>query len=411
MSDYPYNLGHYSRAVTTSSNDTQIWFDRGLNWTFGYHHEEALACFKRALESDPNCAMAHWGIAYVLGPNYNKPWELFDASDLATTLNATREAQAAAMAAAENASPSEQALIAALEKRYQSDTPIDDLYVWSSDYANAMRDVYKLYPDDQDVATLFVEAMMNRTPWQMWDPRSGDPVDGADTVECREVLESALKRMNDEKQPRHPGLLHLYIHLMEMSPIPEQALRAADELRGLVPDAGHLNHMATHIDVLCGDYQSVVSSNSDAIDADYKYFQANGALNFYSLYRAHNYHFKLYGAMFLGQFEPAINAVDEMMKTLPDDLMRLESPPMRNWLEGYSSMRTHALVRFGKWQELIDQALPEDRDLYCMQTALNHYGRGVAHSVLGHIDEALAAQQAFRTAVANVPDERHIHTS
>ncbi|MEM7542533.1 MAG: hypothetical protein AAF384_13265, partial [Pseudomonadota bacterium] len=280
----------------------------------------------------------------------------------------------------------------------------------STDYANAMREVYTLYPNDQDVAALFVEAMMNRTPWQMWDPRSGEPLDGADTLECRATLEGAIARMNDEKLSRHPGLLHLYVHLMEMSPVPEQALRAADELRDLVPDAGHLNHMATHIDVLCGDYQSVVSSNTAGIDADYKYFQANGAMNFYSLYRAHNYHFKIYGAMFLGQFAPAINAVDDMMETLPDDLMRLDSPPMRNWLEGYSSMRTHALVRFGKWQELIDQPLPDDRDLYCMQTALNHYGRGVAHSVLGHIDEALAAQEAFRLAVANVPDKRHIHT-
>ena len=329
MSDYPYELGTHRRTISTTSADAQIWFDRGLNWCFGYNHEEAAQCFKKALESDPDCAMAHWGVAYVMGPNYNKPWELFDANDLAATLQITREAIAAAQTCS-NASPTERALIEALNKRYQSDAAIDDLYVWSADYANAMREVYAKFPNDYDVVTLFVEAMMNRTPWQMWDPRSGEPVTGADTLECREVLENAIAQLSLTGAPRHPGVLHLYIHLMEMSPFPEKALRSADNLRDLVPDAGHLNHMATHIDVLCGNYQAVVASNSVAIDADYKYFKRNGAMNFYSLYRAHNYHFKLYGAMFLGQYAPAIDAVESMMKTLPDELMRLESPPMAN---------------------------------------------------------------------------------
>ncbi|MEM7543447.1 MAG: hypothetical protein AAF384_17950, partial [Pseudomonadota bacterium] len=156
MNDYPYDLGPYSRAITTTSKDAQTWFDRGLNWTFGYHHEEALVCFKHALESDPHCAMAHWGIAYVLGPNYNKPWELFDPRDMANTLSATREAHAAAAAAAENASPVEQALIAALEKRYQSETPIDDLYVWSTDYANTQLDFTKIKDIEIRMDTTYV---------------------------------------------------------------------------------------------------------------------------------------------------------------------------------------------------------------------------------------------------------------
>ncbi|MFT4582421.1 MAG: tetratricopeptide (TPR) repeat protein [Gammaproteobacteria bacterium] len=408
MNDYPYELGTHRRTISTTSADAQIWFDRGLNWCFGYNHEEAAQCFKKALESDPDCAMAHWGVAYVMGPNYNKPWELFDANDLAATLRVTREAIAAAQASS-NTNATERALIAAIDKRYQSDAAIDDLYIWSLDYANAMREVYDKFPNDYDVVTLFVEAMMNRTPWQMWDPRSGEPVAGADTLECREVLEKSIAQLNLAGATRHPGVLHLYVHLMEMSPFPEKALRTADDLRDLVPDAGHLNHMATHIDVLCGNYQAVVASNSVAILADYKYFERNGAMNFYSLYRAHNYHFKLYGAMFLGQYAPAIDAVEAMMKTLPDELMRLESPPMANWLEGYASMKTHAYVRFGRWQELLDQALPDDQSLYCMSSAMNYYGKGVAHSVLGNVDAALAAQKQFEAAANRVPRERHIH--
>ncbi len=409
MSDYSYDLGNHTRPITTTSPEAQLWFDRGLNWCFGYNHEEAAVCFKTALESDPNCAMAHWGIAYVMGPNYNKPWELFDEKDLAATLDATRSALAAAQASAASASAVEKTLIAALGRRYQSDEPIEDLYVWSGDYADAMREVYNQNSNDYDVVALFTEAMMNRTPWQLWDPRSGEPVERADTLECRTVLEKAIAEINGNGATRHPGVLHLYIHLMEMSPFPEKALRVADDLRDLIPDAGHLNHMATHIDVLCGNYQAVVASNSAAIHADKKYYEQNGAMNFYSLYRAHNYHFKLYGAMFLGQYEPAIDAVDAMVATLPDELIRMESPPMANWLEAYVSMKTHAYIRFGRWQELLDQALPDDQEMYCMTTAINHYGKGIAHSVLGNVDQALAAQEQLEAATHRVSRYRYTH--
>ncbi len=409
MSDYPYDLGTYSRRVTTSSPEAQIWFDRGLNWIYGYHHEEAGECFKKVLEHDPDCAMAHWGLAYIIGPNYNRPWELFDENELAMVLSESRKSLVAALDKIDGVSAVEQALINALCKRYQSETPAEDLYVWSSEYANAMREVYAAHPGDPEVATLFVEAMMNRTPWKMWDPITGEPGEGADTKECRDVLEKGMADFEASGAGSHPGLLHLYIHLMEMSPVPEAALRAADQLRGLVPDAGHLKHMATHIDVLCGNYQDVVAGNSAGIAADERFWQNAGAMNFYSLYRVHNYHFKLYGAMFLGQFDQAIDAVRSMKKTVPDELVRLESPPMANWLEGYMSMETHALVRFGKWQELIDAPMPEDPELYCMTTALNYYGKGVAHAALGQHDEAVKAQANFEKTAANVPDERHIH--
>ena len=414
MQPYPFDLGAYSRTVSTDSADAQAWFDRGLNWIFGYHHEEAIVCFEHALAADANLAMAHWGIAYCIGPNYNKPWELFDSVDLDKALQqatgSLKQAQAILSSSTTNSvGTDESALINALMSRYPSTEPAEDLYAWSRAYADRMREVYLDHQDDPDVTTLYAEALMNLTPWQMWDPRTGKPGADAATSECREVLERGIAYRHSNALPPHPGLLHLYIHLMEMSPIPEVALNAADALRELVPDAGHLKHMATHIDVLCGNYKDVVVSNSSGIAADLKYYHEHGAMNFYSLYRVHNYHFKLYGAMFLGQYQPAIEAVQGIRDTIPDALVRMESPPMADWLEGYLSMETHALVRFGRWQQLIDYPLPEDQQLYSMTTAITWYGKAIAHAALKQPDAAENALQAFDAAAGTVSEDKHLH--
>ena len=162
---------------------------------------------------------------------------------------------------------------------------------------------------------------------------------------------------------------------------------AADQLRTAVPDAGHLVHMPTHIDVLCGLYKNVCDWNGVAVAADRKYLDRRGAKNF-SLYRCHNYHFRLYGAMFLGEYETAIRAAQEMIANLPEELLRVESPPMADWLEGFLPMKQHVLVRFGKWVEIIQQPLPADRVVYSTTTAMIHYAKAVAHAVLGNIGEA-----------------------
>ena len=314
MTNY-YDLGSYSRRVTTNSAEAQRWFDRGLLWCFGFNHDESVKCFRKALEHDADCAMAWWGIAHASGANYNKPWEAFDAQDLAASLATARHAVEAALCRRDGLTPVEEAMISALAARYPQASPVDDLMPWVDDYANAMRDVYSAHPDDSDVSTLFAEALMNRTPWALWDLKTGEIAAGAATAEAAKVLEAAMARSEAAGERAHPGLLHMYIHLMELSPHPERALKASDALRGLVPDAGHLVHMATHIDVLCGHYPAVVSSNQAAIEADAKFLDAEGALNFYSLYRCHNYHFKIYGAMFLGQYGPALGAAEEMIST------------------------------------------------------------------------------------------------
>jgi tetratricopeptide (TPR) repeat protein len=410
MAEY-YDLGTYSRSVTTTSAEAQCWFDRGLIWCYGYNHEESVACFTKATEADPDCAMAYWGIAYAAGPNYNKPWELFDEADLAQSLHTAYSAAQTARAKMAGVSAVEQALINAIQARYPSSTPIEDLTVWNDAYADAMRDVYRNFGNDIDVATLFAEALMNRTPWKLWDLKRGTAAADASTMEAVTVLEHAIQQVEQTGPERHPGLLHVYIHLMEMSPYPQVALRAADDLRGLVPDAGHLEHMSTHIDVLCGHYQNVVASNTRAIVADRRFLERAGAMNFYSLYRVHNYHFKLYGAMFLGQYRPALEAVEELHATIPEALLRMESPPMANWIEGYMSMKPHVYIRFGKWQEILNEPLPVDQELFCVTTAILHYAKGVAHATLGNIAAAEAEQALFNAAVSRVPDTRYIHTN
>jgi tetratricopeptide (TPR) repeat protein len=407
MSDY-YDLGTYSRAVSTSSPEAQLWFDRGLAWCYGYNHDESVRCFERAAGSDPDCTMAYWGIAYGAGPNYNKPWEAFDEVDLGQSLERAHSAVQEALARKDRASAVEVALIEALQHRYPSNTPGQDLSLWSDAYADAMRGVYQAFPDDLDVCALFAEAIMNRTPWALWDLKSGQPAEGADTLEAIDVLEKALREMERAGTERHAGLLHMYIHLMEMSPHPERALRAGDDLRGLVPDAGHLQHMPTHIDVLCGHYREVVVSNTRAIAADRIFLEREGPLNFYSLYRCHNYHFKLYGAMFLGQFQPALEAAEEMIATLPEELLKVDSPPMADWLEGFVPMKLHVLIRFGKWREIIEAPLPANRELFCVTTAMMHYAKGVARATSGDIPAAEEERRLFQAAVTRVPDSRYV---
>lgn len=400
--DY-FDLGTFTRPVSTRSPEAQLWFDRGLAWSYAFNHEEAVTCFESAAAADPGCAMAHWGIAYALGPNYNKPWEFFDETDLQRTVERAHAAVERAHELCDGATPTERALIEALRERYPASHAAEDCSVWNEPYAEAMRAVYELAPGDLDIATLYADALMNLTPWQLWDLRTGEPAVGARTLEAKAVLERALLTAAGSD---HPGTLHMYIHLMEMSPTPEKALSVADRLRGLVPDAGHLQHMPSHLDVLCGDYRQVVSGNSDAIRADEKYLRRAGAMNFYTLYRSHNYHFKIYGAMFLGQSRTALETAAQLEASIPEELLRVESPPMADWLEGFLAMRVHVLIRFGWWTDILALPMPADPELYCVTTAMLHYARGVAYSATGATVEAEAERELFRHAAGRVPETR-----
>lgn len=403
MSDY-FDLGSYHRPIAATSAQAQLWFDRGLNWTYGFNHHEAIRCFERALEHDPNCVMARWGIAFAAGPNYNVRWEILGEMALAHMVSTCHAATQSAVELLDRATPLERGLIMALQARYPAPVPAEDCYVWSADYANAMRSLYRDFSDDLDVAALFADALTNRAPWNLWDLEARIPTEGLDTLEAMEVLERALEQPGGRS---HPGVLHMYIHLMEMSPYPERALQAADYLRDLVPDAGHLRHMSTHIDVLCGHYHDVIASNTAAIVADTKFLEREGAMNVYTMYRIHNLHFLLYGAMFQAQSELAVATADKLIAAIPRALLDMTVPvTMADLLESYFAVKLHALIRFGRWQEIIDTPLPDDQVLFCVTTAMTHYAKGVALAATGKVDAAKEQQRLFAAAVSRVPESR-----
>lgn len=406
-----YDLGSYDCRVTTRSKKAQKWFNRGLIWTYGYNHEEAVICFKKAIKHDRDCGMAHWGLAYASGPNYNMAWDLFDDAGRAEALAISYDATQAALACLDRAKPHEKALITALPHRYpQRDlAPITEMNTWNDAFADAMRAAFHANRDQLDIRTVFVEALLNRFPWNMWGIHTGQPTAGADTIEAQEICEEALN--TDPNALAHPGLTHLYVHLMEMSPTPEKALKAGDALRTISPDAGHLVHMPTHIDVQCGYYHDVVHWNERAARADMKYFKREGPYNIYTGYRAHNLHFVIYGAMFLGQMAPALRAAAMLKKTIPEKLLRIESPPMADYFESFVAFEPHIYVRFGKWRSATQLELPKDSSLYCSLTANTRYARAIGHAALGEIEQAEREQQAFLAACEAVPDTRLVHNN
>ncbi|KAJ8125104.1 hypothetical protein O1611_g8536 [Lasiodiplodia mahajangana] len=379
-------IGHYGEPMSKFSQSTKV--QRPSNWLsiLTSHGIEKL-----------------WIIG--LETRCNKPWEFFDATELEATVRRTHQAveRARSLAAADNASPVEKALIEALQSRYPREHAGEDCSIWNQGYADAMAKVYGQFGDDLDVAALYADALMNLTPWSLWDLRSGEPASGAHTLQVKAILERAMSLQGGS---HHPGLLHLYIHLMEMSSTPETALDAANTLRDLVPHAGHLNHMPTHIDVLVGDYQAAIDSNQKAILADEVFFKREDPLKFYTLYRAHDYHFRIYAAMFAAQSAVALDTVTQLEAALPEELLRVESPPMADWLEGFLAMRVHALIRFGRWQEIIDLALPEDQTLYSVTTAMAYYAKGVAFAATGKVKEAELQRELFAKAYQSVPASR-----
>ncbi|WP_306145683.1 hypothetical protein [Roseibium sp. MMSF_3412] len=397
-----FDLGTYSRKISTQSAEAQRQFDKGLIWLYGYNHEAATVCFEKALASDPDCGMAYWGLAYAIGPNYNKPWEFFEPDERVSMLKKAGEAVAAGLALKDRLQPVETALIEAIGKRFPQDPAVEDYLPWHDAFSDAMRIVHAVHGDDLDVVTIFAEALMNRSPWQLWDLKEAKPAEGASTLEAQAALEGVFENRSDAWD--HPGLLHMYIHLMEMSPTPEKALKHGDRLVDLVPESGHLCHMATHIDVLCGDYQNVVWRNHRAARVDRKYEEIAGPQNFYTLYRIHNVHFEAYGAMFLGQPEVALAASEELMRMLPDEVVRF----FPDLFESFYGKKIHVMVRFGQWQDILDEPLPADAELYSYTTAAILQARAVALANLGRPEEAAAERKRALAARRAVQESRMV---
>lgn len=383
-----YDIGLVHRAVSTDSPEAQLWFDRGLGLAYGFNHEQAVACFQRAAEADPDLAMAWWGQAWALGTNYNMP--VMDEAASEAAWNALQEARARAS----GASPAERALIEALSARYAWPAP-EDRSELEQAYADAMTDVHRRFPDDADVAALTAEALMQLRPWGLWSPPREGGVAAPETPAIRAVLEPALERW-----PEHPALCHLYIHTMEAGPEVAKALPAARRLEDLTPGLGHLVHMPSHIYVWTGHYDDVVRVNVDAVEIDDRFVEHAGRDNIYTAYRIHNYHFVTYGAMWEGRRALALEYSRRLCDEIPEGLLT----SMPDLFEVFTATPYHAMVRFGMWNELLEE--PEPLGERQSARAVWRYARGVALASLGRVDEARAEQRAFRQARDEVPETR-----
>lgn len=380
----PFNLGAHHRAVSTRNAAAQRAFDQGLVWAYAFNHDEAMRAFQEAARLDPKLAMAWWGIALVNGPHINNP-----SVDTAHA-KAAWEALGEAKRRLAHARPVEKALIEALAARYEDPQPSDRKFL-DEDYAKAMAGVAKRFPKDADVATLYAEALMDVRPWDQWT-RAGEPEPG--TKEILAALQRALRL-----DPLHPGALHLTIHALEASPHPERALAAADKLRRLVPDAGHLLHMPGHIYARTGRWEEAAEVNERAMAADARYKARQPVIGFYGLYMLHNAHFLAYTAMMEGRRKVALEQTKAVVAEMPLPWVKENAA----FADAFQTVHWEAMKRFGLWPELLKEPAP-DAGLP-VSTASWHAMRGTAFAALGRVDEALAEQSAFEGAMTRVPVE------
>jgi tetratricopeptide (TPR) repeat protein len=377
------NLGNHHHAITTRSAEAQRFFDQGLRLIYGFNHDEAIRSFSEATRLDPHCAMAYWGIGFAYGPNYNL---LLDDQH-------NRAAYAAVEKAVElkpHASEPERAYIDALALRYSLD-PQADRKGLDRAFADAMRQLSRRYPDDLDAATLFAESMMDVRPWDLWMP-DGKPQPG--TEEIVVTLESVLARA-----PEHPGANHYYIHAIEASPHPERGLPSAQRLRTLVPGAGHLVHMPSHIYIRTGQYAEATETNRRAIEVDRRYLeQAKPSGPYPMMYVPHNIHFLWAAASMEGRSGDALQAADDLIAQLSPAMVH--AMPM---LEMFTPTRLLAQVRFGRWEDVLNQPAPPAEQQFT--TGMWHYARGIAFAATARLGAAERAQTTLASIMDVMPPE------
>jgi tetratricopeptide (TPR) repeat protein len=367
-------LGQLHHPVSTHSAAAQRYFDQGLTLCYAFNHTEAIRSFQAAALADPDCAMAYWGMAFARGPHVNKPMTKED-NDRAC------EALAKAVDARSKASPKDKAFIDALAERYKPGFT-DDHSALDKAYANAMRGLAKQFPDDLDAQVLFAEALMDTMPWDYWSKDRGPK---PETEEVIAALKYVLAR-----NPDHPGANHFYIHAVEAGPTPEAGLPAADRLAKLVPQAGHLVHMPSHIYMRVGQYHDAVRANEEAIQADQSYLRACRAQGFYpGAYYPHNIHFLWYATVFEGRSAEALAAATKATQYAMDNScgpnQALEAPRFRHlpWL---------TKARFGRWDEILSVPQPPATNSFLVDRIMWHFTRGLAYSARGALEEARREQ-------------------
>jgi tetratricopeptide (TPR) repeat protein len=375
-------LGDLHHPVSTKNAQAQQFFDQGLRFIYAFNHDEAARSFQHAAELDPKLAMAYWGVAEAVGPNYNDPADpdrykhAHDAVQKAVDLSA-------------DASPSDQAYIQALAKRFPAD-PKSDLRKAAEDYRDAMRQVVAEFPDDLDAATLFAEAGMNLHPWGLWHV-DGTPEAG--TEEIVSTLESVMKR-----DPNHLGAIHYYIHAVEASPNPERALAGANKLAALAPGAGHIVHMPAHVYIRTGDYEAAVKTNEEAASVDRAYIKATGVQGIYPMmYYSHNLHFIAMCSAMNGNYLEAKKNAELLTANVGPHVKAM--PP----LEGFMTIPMAVEIRFHHWNEILKMPQPDA----AMKTATVfwHFGRGMAFAGTGKVTDAEAEYKIVSDAEEATPPD------
>jgi len=357
-------LGTHVFPVSTKNKQAQLFMNQGLNLSYAFNHAEAGRAYREAARLDPDLAMAYWGEALALGPNINAP---MDPSNEPKALEVIQKA----VSLKAKASPREQALIDALTQRYSGRA--EDRKARDRAYADAMREVHLRFRDDQDIAMLYVESVMDLRPWGYWT-RDGTPYER--TAEIVALTEQVIAR-----SPQHPGALHLYIHLMEAYQA-EKAEPAADRLQTLMPAAGHMVHMPAHIYQRVGRYADAARSNEMAIAADEDYISQCRAQGLYPMaYYPHNLHFLWFAATAEGRSKLAIEAARKAASQVNDET--LKAVPL---LAGFRVVPYYALTRFGKWDEMLREPEPPATSAYLR--GMWHYARGTAFLGKGQTDSA-----------------------
>jgi tetratricopeptide (TPR) repeat protein len=400
----------FATTITCANDEARAMYVEAYGHMLNYNHEQAIACFTQCAELDPTCAMAYWGIAYCLSSSYN--W--------APGLGSGYDSIQLALANKDGCTELEIDLIDALslrhtkEARDQMDPTVLNMGntpELNAAFATAMKPIYEKYAGNLDVASIYVEALMNLNPWQLWEKNTttGEitPIDD-NTLLLIKVIEDAFESSEEAKV--HPALCHLYCHALELSPYPERALPAADVLRTLMPGFGHLVHMPSHIDAWVGQWKEAMECNIAAVEADDRYVELTGnESQFYKFYRMHNHHFVVWCAMFEGRYEIAMKYARKAVETLPAgdkdsgaQFMLAGIIPMGAiFLESYVTMPWHVMIRFGKWDEIINEPMYTDRDVFPSTIATQHYARGVAYASKGMVAEAEAEQVLFNEALKN----------
>ncbi len=378
-------MGDLHHPIATTDPQAQRFFDQGLTLIYAFNHEDAARSFRRAAELDPKSPMPWWGVALAVGPNYNQDVDperekvAYDAIQTALQL-------------ANNAPEDEKAYCDALATRF-SNVPKPDYHQLAVEYSKAMRKLADRYPDDPDAVTLYAESLMDLRPWQLW---SNDGKPAPDTEEILARLETVLR-----SYPNHVGANHFYIHAQEASPYPERALPSADRLGAMVPAAGHLVHMPSHIYSRTGDYAQAAAANVAAIEADSAYVERTGTQGsiYDMMYFTHNIHFLASACGMEGNSACALENAGRMVQHVTPGLKQM---PM---LEDFLAYQPFMLARFAKWDAILSGPLPDAKQRN--NSAAWHYARGLAYARKGDAGNLAVERKALADIVDNLPEKAH----